>query len=108
MRFEIFQIKNIATTDYAFRDWECAITHGFDIADYKIVYRGEREKENILNNLWVEFNINHPEDFRGHSLSVSDIVVLWEPEEECLDWYYCDSIGWKNITEYIKENGYDY
>jgi hypothetical protein len=38
------------------------------------------------------FNLEHPKDFRGHSLSVSDIVQM---EDE---FYYCDSFGWKKIA----------
>ena len=98
MTFMILQIKDIRNTDYAFRSWDEAKAHGFNISDYKTVYIGERESESILDDLWVEFNINRPDDFRGHSLSVSDIVIILSDD---MEWYYCDSFGWANITEEI-------
>jgi len=101
MQFRIFQLKSIADTDYAFRDWKCAKKHGFKLADYKKVYSGEREKKYILANLWEEFNINHPADFRGHSLSVSDLVALRDDGKDYWYWYYCDSFGWEEVTEII-------
>lgn len=103
MLFKIYQLKDIRKTDYAFRDWECASSHGFNIKDYKLVYSGEREQKHILSNLWEEFNINHPVDFRGHSLSMSDVVALKKPENDYWYWYYCDSFGWKEITDVINK-----
>ena len=41
--------------------------------------------------------IHHPKDFRGHSLSVSDVVRLDGTD------YYCDSLGWVNIKEVKKK-----
>lgn len=104
MLFKIYQLKNIRKTDYAFRDWECASSHGFDIKDYKLVYSGDREKNNILENLFVEFNLNHPEDFRGHSMSVSDVVAIKEDSNDYYwYYYYCDDFGWEEITYIVKE-----
>ena len=42
----------------------------------------------ILEEIFTLLNVNHPEDYTGHSLSVSDIVVLNDKK------YYCDSYGW--------------
>lgn len=53
----------------------------------------EQDKDwKTLENLFTTFNINHPENYHGHSLSVSDIVKLGDK------YYFCDSIGWKEIT----------
>ena len=69
---------------------------GFDIKEYLQVYEGDIEsaqsKEAVLEVLWEKFNCNHPEDFHGHSLSVSDVVIL---EDES---FFCDSIGWHKIS----------
>lgn len=67
---------------------------GFDINDYEIVYEGEIEGSDpisILDELWVIFNINHPNDYHGRSMSVSDVVVLDDAK------YFCDSIGWEKV-----------
>lgn len=102
MKYAIYQIKNIRDTMYAFRSWKNA-EKIFAFNDYKKVYEGEMEQKNILENLFVIFNINHPEDFSGHSLSVSDLVALKKDGNDYWYWYYCDSYGWKEITEIMSE-----
>lgn len=101
MEFKIFQIADLENCGYGFMGWRYAYKRGFSFTDYKEVYSGEREKKYILDNLWEEFNINHPVDFRGHSLSVSDIVALKDKDKDYWYWYYCDSFGWEEITEII-------
>lgn len=66
---------------------------------YSCVYRGSINtnsinEEDILEELFEMFNINHPEDFEGHSMSVGDIVII-----ERKNVWFCDSIGWKKIGE---------
>lgn len=66
----------------------------FNIWDYDKVYEGTVEGDKdieMLEELFEIFNIRHPEDFHGHSLSTSDIVKL-----DDIFWY-CDSIGWKKV-----------
>lgn len=48
-----------------------------------------------LNYLWETFNINHPQDFTGHSLSVSDVVAIKENGE--VTYHFVDSYGFKEI-----------
>ena len=95
MKYQILQLKNIKETDYSFMAFEFAINHGFKLTDYKQVYEGEVEcnkhPEGILDDLFIKFNIHHPEDFKGHSLSVSDIVILNDVK------YYCNPMGWKEL-----------
>jgi hypothetical protein len=45
-----------------------------------------------LERLFIMFNLNHPADFRGHSLSVSDVVAIEGKH------YYCDSIGFVELN----------
>ena len=64
---------------------------------YEKTYEGNLETSStdvmdILEELFTELNINHPIDYKGHSLSVSDIVVI-----DC-HYYYCDAYGWKEIN----------
>ena len=55
----------------------------------------------ILESLYEKFNLQHPADYRGHSLSVSDIVVLHENGRDTA--YFCDSIGFKEVPEFLQE-----
>lgn len=70
---------------------------------YKEVYSGNISadavtKFTILEELFRKFNIDHPEDFKGHSLSVSDIVYFPADEE----YWLCDSYGWKLLEKTLK------
>lgn len=72
--------------------------------DYELVYEGEIEdfKGNAtLEALFTQFNANHPADFTGHSLSVSDVIVISADGKESA--YYCDSIGFVEMPEFFKE-----
>ena len=95
MEYKIYQLKNTRDTFYGFMGWDVAERNGFNINDYKEVYRGTGEY--TLDKLFEKFNLNHPADYKGHSLSVSDVVALKKDNEWV--WYYCDSLGWQNITE---------
>ena len=55
----------------------------------------------ILEELYVDFNIRRPKDFTGHSLSVSDVVVLKENGQ--ISAHYVDSIGFKELKDFWKE-----
>ena len=99
-KYDICQLSNY--TDYMFENWNYAKEHGFDLFDYKKVYSGEeeaRDERDLLDYLFEKFNINHPEDFRGHSVSVSDLILIYN--ENIASVYYCDSFGWKRIGTII-------
>ena len=101
MKFKLFQLRHEEDTirKYGFMDFDFAQEHGFSIEDYEVTYEGEIEAgryiEETLENIWVKFNINRPEDFRGHSLSVSDIVQING------HFYYVEGIGFKVIDSHI-------
>ena len=99
MKYKIYQVDP-RDCDYAFEWWDWA-KERFNFNDYKLIYEGdivpsENGPTATLEELFEIFNIRHPEDFKGHSLSVSDIVELDS------QFWYCDNIGWLNITEFIK------
>ena len=99
--YKIYQLRNTRDTNYAWRGWDEAKKHGFDISDYEEVYSGEIVQKNCLEELFVIFNVNRPADFTGRSLSVSDVVAIKTERNDYWYWYYCDSFGWEEITEYI-------
>lgn len=95
MELKILQTNN---RNYSFMDYEWAKEHGFNLDDYKEVYKDdlpnpseELDYSNILETLFYTFNIDRPEDYKARSLSVSDIVILGEKK------FYCDSFGWKEL-----------
>lgn len=63
---------------------------------YDKIYSGEIEATDI-EAVYRIFNIDKPDDFGGRSLSVSDVVEIVESEEVKPGFYYCDSIGFKEI-----------
>lgn len=71
-------------------------TEVVSLKNYARIYKGEL-KENLsiisaLEKLFFIFNVQHPSDFVGHSLSVSDIVEIDSK------FYYCQPVGWQEIT----------
>ncbi|RKD32398.1 YodL domain-containing protein [Lacrimispora algidixylanolytica] len=66
-----------------------------DSASYQVVYDGEVET-NDLEALYTKFNIDHPPGYQGHSLSMSDVLELYD-ENGCA-FYYCDTCGFKEIS----------
>ena len=49
--------------------------------NYTLVYSGELKEGMSLEDIYTQFNVDHPADFTGHSLSVSDVVVLHQDGE---------------------------
>ena len=89
---QIFQIEDIRNCDYAFRSYEEAKQGGFSPSDYAEVYNGFVGANDSLDDIFMMFNINHPQGFKGHSLSVSDVISV--PE----GMYYVDDIGFSRIS----------
>ncbi|MCD8147281.1 MAG: YodL domain-containing protein [Clostridiales bacterium] len=77
-----------------------------EIDHYEVVYVGELARTADLNalleGLYVQFNVARPEDFRGHSLSVSDIVAL--KQAGVVTCHYVDSIGFRQLSDFHPEN----
>ena len=70
-----------------------------DRDNYQMVYAAELSPGETLEDIYTRFNIDHPEDFKGHSLSVSDVVVLHEKGSDTA--YYVDSIGFKEVPDFL-------
>lgn len=79
-----------------------------DIDHYEVVYVGGllpyHDRSTTLEQLYTKFNIDHPSDFRGHSLSVSDIVALNEAGN--ISCHYVDTIGFKELSGFLKPENY--
>lgn len=70
--------------------------------NYELVYTGTLSKEGSqiekLENLYRVFNVEHPQDFTGHSLSISDIVAL--KQAGVVSYHYVDSVGYQELTNF--------
>lgn len=97
--YTIYQLKEDVPRDYHFRGYRELTESGLSVTpdNYQKVYEGTLEPGMTLNGLWETFNLNHPEDFTGHSLSMSDIVVLKQDGAETA--HYVDTIGYADVTE---------
>ena len=70
----------------------------FDFSIYDEIWSGEEPDGcDDLEGIFEVFNLYHPKDFKGHSLSVSDIVQIIGSNKESNGHYFCDSFGWQKI-----------
>ena len=100
--FGIYQIKEDSPGEnYAFMNMSFIESHGMQIKkeDYKLVYVGEFLGNMSLDDIFERFNIDRPKDFRGHSLSVSDIVVLNDGEKVTA--HFVDSISFEQLDSFL-------
>ena len=100
--YSIYQLDLSDNTDnlrFMSLDWLESKGLSVDRDHYQMVYAIQREPGETLEDIYRRFNIDHPEDFRGHSLSVSDVVVLHENGADAA--YYVDSIGFKELPGFF-------
>ena len=100
MKIKIYQINmDRDNGSYSFTNYENTIrrTGGGIRSDiYDKVFEGEVDCKGP-EEIYTMFNENHPESFKGHSFSVSDIVEIVESDSVEKGYYFCDSIGFKKI-----------
>lgn len=98
----IYQLDLSDSTDglqFMSLDWLEKKGFPVDRDNYQMVYATELLPGETLEDIYRRFNIDHPEDFKGHSLSVSDVVVLHENGSDTA--WYVDSIGFKELPDFI-------
>ena len=102
--YGIYQLaRREETMDLRFEPFDRlqATGHTVDRANYELVYTAPLTKDMTLGGIWEKFNIDRPADFKGHSLSVSNIVVLHQNGENTA--HYVDSIGFQQVPEFLQE-----
>ncbi len=101
--YSLYQIKeHPCVRDILFRGYEPLKIR--DLAMYRHVYCGSLEPgspQEALDNLWRKFNLDHPADYTGRSMSVSDIVVLRIDGKTTA--HYVDTIGFVEVPEFLPE-----
>ena len=90
--FDFEKVKgNVLLDDYNFINaYDVAPTHK------------DRTVDQLLEDIFEAFNMDKPDDFKGHSLSVSDIIAL--KTKDGIHFYFTDSIGFKHLTEEDSNN----
>ena len=102
--FSIYQLKQgDETRDFRFEPYDRLQAAGnvVDKANYELVYSAPLALGTSLEDIYTRFNIDHPADFKGHSLSVSDVVVLHQNRQDAA--HYVDSFGYKEVPEFLQE-----
>lgn len=69
--------------------------------NYNYIYGGRLPEGETLDGIYERFNLRHPEGYEGHSLSVSDMVVMQRDGEARA--YYVDSFGFSEIDEFVEQ-----
>ena len=101
--FSIYQLKRgDETRDFRFEPYDRLAATGrtADRASYDLIYTAELTPGTSLEDIYTRFNIDHPKDFKGHSLSVSDVVVLHQNGQDTA--HYVDSSGYRQVPEFLQ------
>lgn len=103
-RFAIYQINHESKAmEYQFMGMDFVKSQGMEVTagDYQCVYSGILQPSDNLDTLYSVFNQNHPADFRGHSMSVSDVVITNRNGD--LRAFYVDSFGFTELPDFVKQ-----
>ena len=102
----IWQLTPDSDFDLRFRSYaEVVLASGEpDMSNYEAVYDGALDT-NDLEGIYAKFNLDHPSGFKGHSLSISDVVELYD--ESGSEYHYVDRFGFQQIvfTEQAQDHG---
>ena len=105
--FSIYQIKGgDETRDLRFEPYDRMTAAGYrvDVKNYVLIYSAELTQGTSLEDIYTRFNSDHPKDFKGHSLSVSDVVVLHQNGQDTA--HYVDSFGYKEVPKFLQPENY--
>lgn len=99
--YVIYQVN--VKVEFAFMDWDWTEQHDWSFNQYYSVWNGTEKAKSLpslLESLFRTFNLTPPEGYRAHSMSTSDVVRV-DDENNNTKYYYCDSIGWVDITRKV-------
>lgn len=102
MRVRILQLADTPeNAGLFFRGYNSVEKNGISITGdrYEVMYDCQRPESHNMEAIYVEFNVNNPADFKGHSLSVSDVVVA-DYEDGTQKCYYVDIVGFKELPAF--------
>ena len=105
--FRIYQLKRgEKTRELQFESYDRLKESGqvLNPENYVKVYEAELTKGLSLEDIYTRFNVDHPKDFYGHSLSISDVVVLHKDGKDTA--HYVDRFGYREAPEFLKPENY--
>ena len=109
--FLIYQIRRGGELDaYRFMNYDYLQSKGVtpERGGYDAIYTGGLadygDNKTNLDMIYQRFNVDHPADFKGHSLSISDIVAL--KQNGVVSCHYVDSIGFRELPNFLKPENY--
>lgn len=103
-RYAIFQIdENGKGRGYLFLHMDFIQEKGMEVegGDYSLVYGGRLLEQENLDTIYEKFNNNHPEGYTGHSLSVSDVVVINRGGEVTAN--FVDRLGFTKLPDFVHQ-----
>ena len=101
--FAIYQVKHtdeLRDIRYEGLEWLQSIGRTVQRENYELVYEEPMTEKDNLESIYTRFNVDRPADFTGHSLSVSDIVVLHQGGKDTA--HYCDRAGFSEVPEFLQ------
>lgn len=107
-RYTIYQIvESTKGREYKFMNLDYVTSHDMqvDAADYSYIYSGYLADGDTLDSLYERFNLHHPEGYFGHSLSVSDVVVIQKDNQAKA--YYVDRFGFAELPDFVHQRLYE-
>jgi len=103
-RYAVFQIDESGKgREYLFFNMEFIQKKGMEVegGDYSLIFGGRLGQQENLDTLYEKFNVNLPEGYTGHSLSVSDVVVVNRGGQASA--YFVDSFGFTELPDFVRQ-----
>lgn len=100
--YGIYQLKDgFELRDYRFEPLDRLEARGLTVVrgHYELVYRAQLTADDTLDRIYQRFNTNHPPDFEGRSLSISDVIVMQKSGTETA--YYVDRFGFQEVPAFL-------
>lgn len=105
--YTVYQIKSGEDyREYRFEGSDYLEKAGLSVnrENYEPVYAAPLTPGDTLESIYTDLNLYRPDNFHGHSLSVSDVVVFQEYGKETA--HFCDRIGYKEVPEFLEQENY--
>ena len=103
--FSIYQVPpGPEGRDFRYRSYEDLQADGLSVdrKNYQLVYTAPLDKDTTLDEIYRRFNIEHPSDYKGHSLSTGDIVVFRQDGKQTA--YYVDEgADYRQVPEFFAQ-----
>ena len=103
--FSIYQVPpGPEGRDFRYRSYEDLQADGLSVdrKNYQLVYTAPLDKDTTLDEIYRRFNIEHPSDYKGHSLSMGDIVVFRQDGKQTA--YYVDEgADYRQVPEFFAQ-----